>query len=157
MCKLKMCIKTGGWDALSESCNIVVSLINVMSLIDSVLTVCRKSTFLSLNWCCWQIPLRWSLKQKGDFKMHLVIYPDHLECIRNSKIIEGNVLLIGLQLEQSTPYSALPIYTESTPKAKRRIQTNRLNMQLCINRHIQQEQTVQGAHSMRLVSSAKRV
>lgn len=89
--------------------------------------------------------------------MHLVIYPDHLECIRNSKIIEGNVLLIGLQLEQSTPYSALPIYTESTPKAKRRIQTNRLNMQLCINRHIQQEQTVQGAHSMRLVSSAKRV
>lgn len=42
----------------------------------------------------------------------------------------GNSFQLGS--EQSTTYSTLPIYTESTPKAKRRSHTNRSNMQLCI-------------------------
>lgn len=55
--------------------------------------------------------------------MHLVIYVDNLECVGNGKIIEESLLWLDFNWNNQHPTQPY-IYTESTPKAKRRIQTN---------------------------------
>lgn len=80
MHKLKM------WMGCTSSVtNIVVSLIN------SVLTVWEFNlSFTKLMFLRNSTEVK--PKTESDFKMYIVIYPDYLECIRNSEIIEGNIL-----------------------------------------------------------------
>lgn len=83
-------------------------------------------------------------KTKGDFKKHLVIYPD------------GNVLWLDTNRNNQHPNSALPIYTESTPKAKRRVKKRTgSTCNVCINRHEQQEQTGSTFSETGVVSQAR--
>lgn len=84
-----------------------------MSLIHSLPTVWWNSTY---PWCYWGKAM--------TLKFIWVTYPDLMEFIRKNKVIDG---LFDWSFSGTIhTLLSLPIYTESTPKAKRRIQTNKI-------------------------------